>query len=174
MIWIHLLLRNIYDIWWFRNIPIKIIVTIYCKINYSSNVTADIYDPLTLQNVNDNIADMIIYDKRTSTKDDVKPTVMNGQRIENESINGNNEWQPCLQRQIGRDMKPARRYPAIPWDLSCKTLRTKSRYSRQWVTQAFSKFFIWFFYPERKRKLAEIEKNSTETIRESYWFVRNK
>lgn len=38
-----------------------------------------------------------------------------------------------------------------------KTLRTKSRYSRQGVTQALPKLFRMIFYPEEKRKLAEIE-----------------
>lgn len=62
--------------------------------NYSS-INSDTVnlrvDLLVLQNVNDNIADTIILDKRTSTKNDVKPTVMNGQRVENESINSDNE-----------------------------------------------------------------------------------
>lgn len=66
-----------------------------------------------LQNVNGNIVDTIIRDKRTSTKDDDKPTVMNGQRIENESINDVNE-KPHFYRQIDGDMKPVYRYRVVP------------------------------------------------------------
>lgn len=138
----------------------RIVVTIYRIINYSqtNNVTADIYtDLLTLQNVNDNIADMIICDKRTSTKDDVKPTVMNGQRTENESINDNNEWQPCLQRQIGGDMKPARRYPAIPWDLSrsypAKPSERKVDIADNGSSRRFQSFSYDFFIQKEEENL---------------------
>lgn len=58
--------------------------------------------------------------------------------------------------------------------ISRKTLRTKSRYSRQWVTQAFPKFFTCFFFYPEGRELAEIEKDSIETALESYWFVSSK
>lgn len=72
-----------------------------------------------MQNVNGNIVDTIIRDKRISTKD-AKPTVMNGQRVENELINGANEWKPHFYPQIDGDMKPARHQviPLPPRDLA--------------------------------------------------------
>lgn len=99
---------------------------------------------------------------------------MNGQRIENESINGNNEWEPCLHRQIGGDMESARRHPAIPWDLSrsypAKPSERKVDIADNRSPRRFQSSSCDFFIQKKEGNLPK-SKNSTETVRESYYCV---